>query len=222
MQSEPYITGLYRGADSSGDKPVNEIRCGRVVGPLVVLILPGLSGCADDRPTGTSAQTTQAAFWRELADRCGSSYAGQATIVPEGDSVVAGRELVMHVMECGEDAIRIPFHVDDNRSRTWVLTRSDSSLALAHDHRHQDGTPESNSGYGGETVVPGTPRSQAFPAGRPAGELEHPDSTNVWTMEFESEDRFVYGFHRTGTDRRYRIEFDMTETVPTPPPPWGR
>ncbi len=201
---------------------MSRIRCGRQLAPLVFLIMPGLVGCAGDTSMETTAQTTQAGFWQELAAHCGSSYAGRATLAPEGDTVVAGRHLVMHVMECAETEIRIPFHVDDNRSRTWVLTRSGSSLALAHDHRHEDGTPESNSGYGGETVVPGTTRSQAFPADRPAGELEHPDGTNVWTMEFASGDRFVYAFHRTGTDRRYRIEFDLARTVPAPPPPWGR
>ena len=201
---------------------MNRIRCGRAVGLLAILIVPGLESCVGETDMETTARTAQAAFWQEFLARCGSSHAGRATIAPEGDTVVAGRRLVMHVMECGEDEIRIPFHVDDNRSRTWVLTRSGVSLSLAHDHRHEDGTPESNSGYGGETVVPGTPRAQAFPADRPAGELEHPDGTNVWTMAFESGNRFVYGFHRTGTDRRYRIEFDLTETVPTPPPPWGR
>lgn len=209
--------------DKEGGNPMYEMRSGRAVGSLLVaLILPGLAGCAGDMQTATTAQINQAAFWQELTAHCGSSYAGRATLAPAGDTVVEGRNLVMHVMECGENEIRIPFHVDDNRSRTWVLTRSDSSLALAHDHRHEDGTPESNSGYGGETVLPGTTRSQAFPADRPAGELEHPNDTNVWTMEFEREDRFVYSFHRTGTDRRYRIEFDLTETVATPPPPWGR
>lgn len=201
---------------------MNRIRCGRALGPLVFLIMPGLVGCAGDTSMETTVQTAQAGFWQELAAHCGSSYAGRATVAPEGDTVVAGRHLVMHVMECAENEIRIPFHVDDNRSRTWVLTRSGSSLALAHDHRHEDGTPESNSGYGGETVVPGTTRSQAFPADRPAGELEHPDGTNVWTMEFASGERFVYAFHRTGTDRRYRIEFDLARAVPAPPPPWGR
>ena len=201
---------------------MNRIQCGRSSGLVVVLIMLGLGSCAGDTDMDAAYQTSQAAFWQELLDRCGSAYAGRATLAPEGDTVVAGRDLVMHVMECGEDEIRVPFHVGENRSRTWVLRRFDSSLALAHDHRHEDGTPESNSGYGGETVVPGTPRSQAFPADRPTGELEHPDGTSVWTMEFESGDRFVYGFHRTGTDRRYRIEFDLAETVPTPPAPWGR
>ena len=195
---------------------------GRLVGLAVVLVTLGLGSCAGEQDMDADSRTSQATFWQELLDRCGSAYAGRATLAPEGDTVVAGRDLVMHVMECGEDEIRIPFHVDENRSRTWVLTRLDSSLTLAHDHRHEDGTPESNSGYGGETVVPGTPRSQAFPADRPTGELEHPDGTNVWTMAFESDDRFVYGFHRTGTDRRYRVEFDLGETVAAPPPPWGR
>ena len=191
----------------------------------VILTLIGSGSCGGDpdvgRDAGAGTEDSQAVFWDNLVDRCGETYAGRATATPEGDTVVAGKDLVMHIMECGEREIRIPFHVGENRSRTWVLTRSDSSLALAHDHRHEDGTPESNTGYGGETVVPGTVQRQAFPAGRPAGELEHPDGTNVWTMELDPEATFVYSFHRTGTDRRYRIEFNLNATVPTPQPPWG-
>ena len=192
----------------------------------VILTLVGSGGCGGGSDTGrdgeAAAETgSQAVFWQSLVDLCGEASAGRATVAPEGDTVVAGKDLVMHIRECGARAIRIPFLVGENRSRTWVLTRTDSSIALAHDHRHEDGTSESNTGYGGETVVPGTAQRQAFPADRPAGELEHPDGTNVWTMELDPGGTFVYSLHRMGSDRRYRVEFDLSETVPTPPPPWG-
>ena len=48
----------------------------------------------------------------------------------------------MHVRECSEDAIRIPFHVGEDRSRTWVVTRTANGLRLKHDHRHEDGSEE--------------------------------------------------------------------------------
>tara|TARA_B100001123_G_scaffold182517_2_gene208988 strand:+ start:6325 stop:6984 length:660 start_codon:yes stop_codon:yes gene_type:complete len=177
------------------------------------------SDAGQDSEPDSSPQDT---FWTWLADHCGESYAGKATVAPEGDTQVAGKDLKMHIRECGEHEIRVPFHVGENRSRTWVLTRSESSISLAHQHLHEDGTPESNSGYGGETVVAGTGLKQSFPRGRPAGELEHPDNTSVWGMEIDPENEiFIYTFQRTGTDRRYRVEFDLTATVPTPLPPWG-
>ena len=30
----------------------------------------------------------------------------------------------MHVRDCSERELRIPFHVGDDRSRTWVVTRT--------------------------------------------------------------------------------------------------
>lgn len=46
-------------------------------------------------------------------------------------------------------------------------------------------------------------------------------STNVWTVEVVPGERFAYALRREGTDRRFRVEFDLTRTVPAPPAPWG-
>ena len=77
-------------------------------------------------------------------------------MAPAGDTVVSGKNLMMHIRECSEREICIPFPVGDNRSRTRVLTRSDSSLTLTHDHRHEYGSEENNTGYAGQTVDHGT------------------------------------------------------------------
>ncbi len=45
--------------------------------------------------------------------------------------------------------------------------------------------------------------------------------TNVWTIEIEPGATFVYALRREGTDRRFRIEFDVSRRVAAPPPPWG-
>jgi len=55
----------------------------------------------------------------------------------------------MEVRSCTEEEIRIPFHVGEDRSRTWVLSRSDSGFRLVHDHRHEDGSADAITGYGG-------------------------------------------------------------------------
>lgn len=33
--------------------------------------------------------------------------------------------------------------------------------------------------------------------------------------------QFIYQLTRTGSDRRFRVEFDLTRPVPAPPAPWG-
>jgi hypothetical protein len=45
--------------------------------------------------------------------------------------------------------------------------------------------------------------------------------TNVWTMEVIPGERFAYALRREGTDRRFRVEFDLTRPVAPPPAPWG-
>jgi hypothetical protein len=44
--------------------------------------------------------------------------------------------------------------------------------------------------------------------------------TNVWTVELRPGQSYVYDLQRVGTDRRFRVEFDLTRPVTAPPPPW--
>jgi hypothetical protein len=49
-----------------------------------------------------------------------------------------------------------------------------------------------------------------------------PARTNVWTIEVDPQGRrFAYALRREGTDRRFRVGFDLSRAVPAPPPPWG-
>jgi hypothetical protein len=130
----------------------------------------------------------------------------------------------MHVNGCSADAVRIPFHVGTDRSRTWVITRTAQGLRLKHDHRHEDGTPDARTQYGGDTATAGTAARQEFPADRYSRELfvreKIPQSvTNVWAMEVQPGRSFAYELRRPG--RYFRVEFDLTRPVAPPPPPWG-
>jgi hypothetical protein len=184
---------------------------------LVVTLLLAAS-CATRSP---SLPAEQAAFWRDLQTLCGRAYEGQVVEAPAGDTTFTGRRLVMHARECGGDSMRIPFFVGENRSRTWVLHRTANGLRLKHDHRHEDGHPDSVTWYGGDTRGPGTTTTQEFPADSFTTALIPRAATNVWTIEIEPGRRFVYALRREGTDRRYRIEFDLERPVPPPPAPWG-
>jgi hypothetical protein len=140
---------------------------------------------------------------------------------PPGDTVFTGRRLVMHVRACGPDSMRIPFFVGEDRSRTWVLHRTARGLRLKHDHRHEDGHPDSITWYGGDTAGPGTAEGQEFPADSFTAALIPRAANNVWRVELVPGKKFVYALRRIGTDRRYRVEFDLTRPVAAPPPPWG-
>jgi hypothetical protein len=111
--------------------------------------------------------------------------------------------------------------VGENRSRTWVISRTADGLRLKHDHRHEDGTPEELTWYGGDTAVFGEPHRQEFPADAETATMLPAAATNVWTVEVRPGQVFAYALRREGTERRLRVDFDLTRPVAPPPPPWG-
>jgi len=166
------------------------------------------------------------AFMGAVADLCGLAFAGRITAndpAAPGDPF-AGKALVMHVRECGPAQVRIPFHVGEDRSRTWVLTRTDTGLRLKHDHRHADGSADVLTMYGGDTADPGSAARQQFPADAESRALFRREGLqasidNTWAMEIQPGVRFVYELARPG--RLFRVEFDLSQAVPAPPAPWG-
>jgi hypothetical protein len=164
-----------------------------------------------------AAGSPQDEFWKNLRALCGQAFEGR---IVEGsaatDATFKDKTLVMHVRACGDDEIRIPFHVGENRSRTWVLTRTEGGIRLKHDHRHEDGTQ-----YGGDTAEAGTAEKQEFPADEFTAGLIPAAKTNIWTMIVEPGKIFGYGLRREAENRRFRVEFDLTRPVPAPPAPWG-
>ncbi len=187
--------------------------------PVVALSAAFLVACGGgQRATQMSAQDV---FWNRLQELCGQAFPGTIVYGSPSDTAFTGKRLVMHVRECGDDEIRIPFHVGEDRSRTWILMRTGSGLRLMHDHRHEDGSEDDINGYGGHTVGAGDAEWQEFPADEYTASLIPAAATNVWTIEIVPGEHFVYMLRRIGTDRRFRVEFDLTAPVPPPPPPWG-
>lgn len=176
-----------------------------------------------DRADGASIAlpAQQVAFWAAIQSLCGDAFAGRTAASEPPDAVMAQERLVMHVRRCSADSILIPFHVGEDRSRTWVLTRTATGLRLKHDHRHEDGTADSVTMYGGDTMDAGDSTRQAFHADSLTAELIPVARTNVWTIEFEPGRMFAYVLRREGTDRYFRAEFDLSTPVGAPPPPWG-
>jgi hypothetical protein len=165
------------------------------------------------------AQSAPDAFLDALRAHCGKAFEGRVIDPQPTDSAFAGKTLVMHVRECG-DTVRVPFHVGDNRSRTWVFTRTTSGARLKHDHRHEDGTEDAVTQYGGDAGPVQRPTQMEFFADSFTVARIPAARTNVWTVGL-TPDRFVYQLRRTGTDRRFRVEFDLTKPVTPPPAPWG-
>jgi len=165
----------------------------------------------------------QHAFFDRLTAHCGQAFAGSVTAGNAADSTFSTKKLIMHVRECSDSVLKIPFHVGDDHSRTWVITKTRYGLHLAHDHRHKDGHADNVTLYGGMTATMGSPAAQSFPVDaysinnfRENG-LEA-SITNVWHMYIKPD---VFTYRLTRAERDFRVDFDLTQPVELPPAPWG-
>jgi len=185
-----------------------------------LLLAATLAGCAAV-PDRTGPQDR---FLAALNALCGNAYEGRVVTTEAADRDFAAARLVMHVRQCTADEVRIPFHVGENRSRTWVISRTATGLRLKHDHRHEDGSEDVLTQYGGDTAGPGTAMRQEFPVDQFSRDLftrqNIPQSTtNVWAVEVVPGRIYAYELRRP--NRYLRVEFDLTRPVAAPPPPWG-
>ncbi|ALN82351.1 hypothetical protein [Lysobacter antibioticus] len=200
-----------------------------VAAPLVLALSACAGPAAKPGPGIAATAATAAATRSDLLDRlrplCGKAFAGRVVVdTPKSaDDPFAGKPLVMHVRECSANEIRVPFHVGDDRSRTWVLRDDGTRFNLKHDHRHADGSADAMTLYGGDWRESPRAGRYEFPADDESkalfGKLGRAVSIpNVWAIEID-ERRFVYELARPG--RLFRVEFDLTQAVPAPAPPWG-
>lgn len=169
----------------------------------------------------TSAQEKSSSekFWEILSAHCGKAYEGKL-LVPESDPRFAGK-LVMHVRSCEEGRLRIPFFVGEDRSRTWVLTRDENELIqLKHDHRHEDGSEDQVTQYGGKASNTGSATTQFFPADQFTADLLPAAVGNVWWITVD-ETSFTYNLRRLGADTHFSVRFDLTKSIEIPEAPWG-
>lgn len=169
----------------------------------------------------TQTESPETVFWNELQKLCGKAFVGTLAAAPADDTTFKDKALVMHVRSCEKDRIRIPFFVGEDRSRTWVLTRSKDRILLKHDHRHQDGTSDKVTNYGGVTTSVGMPTRQVFPADQETVNTLPTAAPNVWWIELLPGQLFSYNLRRMGSERYFSIKFDLKTTTKTPEVPWG-
>jgi len=200
----------------------------RAAATSALLVLALAPAIAEDRKK--EAVEPADAFLAALSGHCGKAYAGRivanepAAAPGSPPDPFEGKTLVMHVRECTPQVVRVPFHVGEDHSRTWVITRTRDGLRLKHDHRHEDGTSDVLTMYGGDTATPGTAGRQEFPVDAESKALFERQGlkasmTNTWAIEIAPGQRYVYELARPG--RLFRVEFDLTKPIAPPPAPWG-
>lgn len=160
--------------------------------------------------TSQSLTADEQAFIDNLASLCGKSFAGKETYSKDGRDSWADRSMVIHFTVCEPDLVQIPFHIDDDQSRTWMFMNEDGKLRFRHDHRHEDGTPEDLTLYGGYADGNGTAFQQSFPADDYTNNLLDDDLDRVWNVvlsEDLSQMRYELGYKG---EIVFKAEFDLT------------
>lgn len=163
-------------------------------------------------------------FFDNLTLLCGKTFEGKIVAdqpPPAADDPFVGKRLIMHVRDCTSDEIHIPFLVGEDRSRTWIITRTKSGLRLKHDHRHEDGTPDELTMYGGDTLLSGTETRQSFPSDAQTVTLFTEQDRlvsvpNVWSLELNPGSSFFYELLRP-SGRLFRVEFDLKKPLSQAP-----
>lgn len=196
-----------------------------------------LSACEPGDPPSAPEPAAQDVYFERLSILCGKAYPGQLVSDQEADAEMMDQPMIMHVATCDQKQIQIPFHIGNadgswNRSRTWIITRTEDGLRLKHRHRHEDGSLDTVSNYGGDTAAPGTAERQEFPVDEESialfktADLDQ-SVTNTWAVEItppgQQDARFAYELRRPEASggRFFRVEFDLSKPVEAPPPPWG-
>lgn len=180
---------------------------------IAALFLPALAACA----TTSKAEAPQDAFLARLNALCGQSFEGRVVSTDPADDDFRNSRLVMQVRDCAPNEVGIPFAVGQDRSRRWVVTRTDSGLRLKHDHRDPQGEIHGYHMYGGDTADAGTAERQEFPVDQDsidqfvAGGAQV-STTNVWAVEVHPGRIFAYELRRPG-GRFMRVEFDLTKPL---------
>lgn len=208
--------------------------------PLTILLLLSVTSCDQTEvksPSLAGEVSQQDIFFERIKLLCGKAYSGQLTSDQPADADFVGKPMIMHVAKCELNEIQIPFQVAEsenvwNRSRTWIISRTEGGLRLKHRHRHEDGSLDAVTNYGGDTEDDGTAEQQNFPidaesiASFKANGLDK-SLTNIWSIELtppgENNAQFVYQLSRPASadSRLFRVEFDLSRPVALPPPAWG-
>jgi hypothetical protein len=198
---------------------------------MAVTALLGASACsapshaetAQSTTLATALATEQATFMQAFQPFCGKAYA--ANIVEDSHpSPTWDYPLIVHIRDCDNSVIRMPLHVGEDRSRTWVLTLHEDFIDFQHIHLHQDGSPDAVSPYGGRTRTPGTASSQSFPADEASKALFIANGldvsvNNIWSFDFPDEQTLRYRLNRPG--RIFEVHVDLSQPIALPPPAWG-
>ncbi len=175
-----------------------------------------LTGTNNSNPTKINSDPVEnisdskKAFFENLTQLCGNSYEGkQAYMSPEGENDWENKTLIINVAVCEDDYIHIPFFVDDDKSRTWMLTIDAKGLSLKHDHKDEFGNPDVLNLYGGYAHQHGTEFRQDFLNDKYTQNLMEDGIFRSWVIEFSPDMTKLTYKLKFGDGLHFQADFDL-------------
>lgn len=173
-------------------------------------------GCLLSLTAPVSAQTSS--LFDLLRGLDGKSFSGRMTYPDHGEHEM-NKPMRITVEVVSESQIRIPLQVGEDRSRTWILTRSSEGLQLKHDHRHADGTPDEVTNYGGIDRELALGRQAIFPADQETAQLLPEASSNAWSLRMTPDGRSLVYYLERHQQPRFEATFDLSVSPVAAPDP---
>ena len=160
--------------------------------------------------SAASNNTPQDIFFTSLKTFCGQYLLGRVVSDDEIDADWRKQVLGVGPVSCQENEIKLPLTVGVDSSRIWIITKNKDSLTLKHDHRHDDGTPNLISHYGGTTKTIGTESRQEFPVDPFSIDLFRREgleasTSNTWAFEVIPDTSIAYELSRLAVDGKKRF-----------------
>lgn len=162
---------------------------------------------------GGTASAERPDLFDHLEALDGQSFTGSMTF-PDDPHHEMNHPMRIEVRREGEGVLKIPLQVGEDRSRTWVLTRTEEGVLLKHDHRHADGTPDEITNYGGLARSPGLGTLLIFPADEETASMLPAAATNVWTLRLSPDGRFLVYYLERNSSPRFEATFDLAPIEP--------
>ena len=164
---------------------------------LILFFLTCFVGMANAKPDQSEA------FFNNLSQQCGKQFVGAAIFPAVLDDPFFGKILTATISSCTDTEIRIPFQVGEDTSRTWVITKTKKGLQLKHEHRHADGTPDSQTNYGGIANQKGNSYMQYFEADAETAKLIPAAASNVWKIQISDDAQSITYYLERNETRRF-------------------
>jgi len=168
------------------------------------------------------ASNDQEVFFEALATNCGKAFEGQ--VVSEDKLILGEGKHVVYFRQCSDSELMLSYNVGENRSRTWVISKTGHGLRLKHIHKHHDGSLDTLTFYGGDSDHSGTATKQYFPADDYSKKLFLDNDRavsvdNIWSIGIVSGKTYSYRLQRDQVD--VQIDFDLSTQIDIPESSWG-